>query len=92
MPKAKSTFSDARYDTAVDTESQGTDLYSSILHDPSCTVQVSPSSDSHKAEGKVVYYAIDVAADGKGEWRVYRRFKMFLKLQETLVADHSVRA
>jgi hypothetical protein len=84
MPKKDSFIDQSKYgvDEAI-RDAATMDFATAILHDETCTVEVLPEHKVVLQQGKeVTYYAIDVAAKDKGEWRVYRRFRQFEKLHE----------
>lgn len=85
MPKPKTEFFDtSKYgvDEAI-RHAATMDFATAILHDETCSVTVQPEHKVVEQQGKLVtYYAIDVASEAKGEWRVYRRFRQFEKLHD----------
>jgi hypothetical protein len=91
MPSKSSTAADRDVlPEVVSAAAPDTDFATNILSDPTCTVSI--SQDTTKLVGKTLYYAIDVTSAQSGQWRVFRRFKMFAKLQDTWVKDSSVKA
>ena len=67
-----------RYDDDV-AFAASTDHHTIILQDPSCAISIESTA---QVKG-ITFYAIDLTS-AKGQWRVFRRYRQFLKLQVRL--------